>query len=196
MANNTKDLILEKALVMFSNNGYEKTNIREISESLGMTKSVFYKHYTSKEELWNKMLNKLEEYYEEHFGSDNNLPEIPNTFDEFKDLALKLFKFTISDQKVITTRKILLIEQFRDDRVCKLASKHFVEGLESMFTKIFKGMIDKGLIKQGDPSMLAFAFVTPISSLVQISDREPSRKKEILKKMKDFVDYFVSTYCI
>jgi len=47
MAKDTKERILMSALEMFSQKGYEGTNIRELSASLGLVKSGIYKHYES-----------------------------------------------------------------------------------------------------------------------------------------------------
>ena len=74
MAKDTKERILTTALEMFSQKGYEGTNIRELSASLGLVKSGFYKHYESKEAVWNALLDKMITYYGERFGSPENLP--------------------------------------------------------------------------------------------------------------------------
>ena len=73
MANDTKERILAAALEMFSQNGYAGTNIRELSASLGLVKSGVYKHYKSKEAVWNALLDEMIAYYEEHFGSSEHL---------------------------------------------------------------------------------------------------------------------------
>jgi AcrR family transcriptional regulator len=57
MANDTKERILAAALEMFSQKGYAGTNIRELSASLGLVKSGVYKHYESKEAIWNALLD-------------------------------------------------------------------------------------------------------------------------------------------
>ena len=62
------------------------------------------------------------------------------------------------------------------------ATEHFNIGLESMFTVIFERMMKNGSLKKDDPAMLAFAYTTPISSLIQLCDREPDRYKSIIKK--------------
>ena len=59
MANNTKERILAAALEMFSQNGYAGTNIRELSASLGLVKSGVYKHFESKEAIWNALLDEM-----------------------------------------------------------------------------------------------------------------------------------------
>ena len=52
MARNTKDRILEAALALFARNGYAATNIKDISEAVGIVKSAFYRHFNSKEEVF------------------------------------------------------------------------------------------------------------------------------------------------
>ncbi|MBR0373291.1 MAG: TetR/AcrR family transcriptional regulator, partial [Mogibacterium sp.] len=69
MAKDTKERILAVALDMFSRNGYAGTNIRELTASLGLVKSGLYKHFKSKEEIWNSLLDKMIAYYDERFGS-------------------------------------------------------------------------------------------------------------------------------
>lgn len=194
MAKDTKRKLLESALEMFSQNGYAGTNIRDLSASSGLGKSSLYRHFESKEEIWNAMLDEMEAYYEERFGSLKNLPVIPNNPAELKALTLRMLDFTVRDEKVIMTRKILLTEQFRDERVRMLATKHFHVGSESFFTKIFAGMMENGSLKSGDPEMLAFAFSAPISSLVHLSDREPEKEHEIMKRAEAFIDHFIEIY--
>ena len=81
MANDTKERILAAALEMFSQNGYAGTNIRELTASLGLVKSSMYKHFRSKEEIWNTLLDEMIAYYDDRFGSPEHLPPIPETLD-------------------------------------------------------------------------------------------------------------------
>ena len=67
MAKDTKERILAAALDLFSQNGYAGTNIRELTASLGLVKSSMYKHFESKEEIWNALLDQLIAYYGERF---------------------------------------------------------------------------------------------------------------------------------
>lgn len=194
MGENTKNKFLDAALEMFSKNGYAGTNIRELSASLGMGKSSLYRHFESKEEIWNEMIDGMESYYEEHFGSQNNMPKIPKSLEELKTLTMKMLNFTLYDEKVIMMRKIMLTEQFRDERIREITTKHFNETLEDLFEKIFDGMIKNGSINGDNPSMMAFSYTAPISTLVQLNDREPNRREEILKKIESFIEYFINSY--
>ena len=194
MANDTKERILEAALEMFSQNGYAGTNIRELSASLGLVKSGVYKHYESKEAIWNALLDQMIAYYADHFGSAEHLPPVPDSLEELTRLTMHMVNITVHDEKIIMTRKLLTIEQFRDGRARELATKHFLTGLTEIFTHIFAGMMDKGLLRKGDPKMLAFVYTAPISALIHLCDREPGKTEDALKQIEEFSRHFARMY--
>ena len=191
MGNTTKEKILDAALESFAESGYKGTNLRDFAAGIGLSKSALYKHYESKEDIWNATIERVEEYYNSRFGSADNMPAIPGSTAELKTLVMNMLNFTVHDEKIILTRKILLTEQFRDDRIRSLATKHFNTGLELLFTKIFEGMMHNGTLENDDAAMLAFAFTAPISSLVLICDREPDKEPEIMQKIEAFTEYFI-----
>ena len=194
MASNTKERILEAALEMFSQNGYAGTNIRELSASLGLVKSGVYKHFESKEAIWNALLDQMIAYYDDHFGSAEHLPPVPDSLEEFVQMTMRMVNFTLHDERIIMTRKVLTLEQFRDMRARELATKHFLTGLTDMFTRIFTGMMDKDLLRKDDPMMLAFAYTAPISALIHLCDREPEKASEVIKQVEAFSRHFIKTY--
>ncbi|MBR6100992.1 MAG: TetR/AcrR family transcriptional regulator [Ruminococcus sp.] len=194
MAKDTKERILDEALRQFSQKGYDGTNIRELTASLGLVKSSMYKHYKSKEEIWNSLLDRMIVYYNERFGSAENLPPVPDTLDELVAMTMRMVDITVHDERIVMTRKLLSIEQYRDDRARQLATKHFLTGLTEMFTYIFDGMMNKGLLRNDDPKMLAFAYTAPVSSLIHLCDREPGKAAEAISQIKAFSRHFIKTY--
>ena len=194
MAKDTRERILETALQMFSQNGYAGTNVRELTAALGLVKSSMYKHFESKEDIWNTLLDQMIAYYDERFGSSEHLPPVPESLEELVQMTMQMVDFTIHDEKVVMTRKLLSIEQFRDERARGLATKHFLTGLTDMFTPVFAGMMDKGLLRRDDPQMLAFAYTTPISALIHLCDREPEKTEEAIAQVEAFSRHFVKVY--
>ena len=196
MEHTTKDRILNESLVMFAEHGYKGANLRDLAARLDLSKSALYKHYDSKEAIWNALLDKMEAYYALRFGSMDNLPETPDSWDAFIQMAMGMIRFTVHDPQIILTRKLLTTEQFHDARVCKLATKHFLEGTANIYAKVFEGMMNKGLLKKGDPALLAFSFTAPISALIHLCDREPDRHDEAFARMEAFVRYFISSHAV
>ena len=194
MAKDTKERILLKALELFSQKGYEGTNINELMESVGLVKSAMYRHFDSKEEIWNALLDRLIAYYEDRFGSPERLPPVPDSSEELLAMTMRMVNFTVHDETVVMTRKLLTIEQFRDERARKLATKHFLTGLTEMFTPVFSGMMDKGLLRRDDPELLAFSYTAPVSVLIHLCDREPEKTDDALARIEAFVRFFIKTY--
>ena len=193
MGKDTKDRILDEALVSFVENGYKGTNLRDFAAGMGLSKSALYKHYAGKEDIWNAVLDRMEAYYSARFGSPEQLPETPKSCEELIAMTMGMLDFTMSDPKVVLTRKILLTEQFHDERVRQLATLHFLTGTRDMFANIFSDMMDAGLLKRSDPEMLAFAYTAPITALVHLSDREPDRAAEIREQIESFLRAFLGT---
>ena len=194
MASDTKERILEAALEMFSQNGYAGTNIRELSASLGLVKSGVYKHYESKEAIWNALLDEMIAYYGEHFGSPEHLPSVPDSLEGLVTMTIKMVNTTVHDEKIIMMRKVLTLEQFRDGRARELATKHFLTGLTDMFSRIFTDMMDKELLRKDDPEMLALAYTAPISALIHLCDREPEKTEEAIRQAEAFSRHFIRVY--
>ena len=196
MAKDTKERILTAALDLFSQNGYAGTNIRELAGSLGLGKSSLYRHFESKEEIWNTLLDEMNAYYAERFGSAEQLPPVLDSPEALVTLTLRLVDVTVHDEKIVKTRRLLAMEQFRDNRAREQATMHFLTDLEALFAPIFAGMMDRGQLRRDDPAMLAFAYTAPITALIHLCDREPEKTPEAIAKIEAFSRHFIKTYGI
>ena len=194
MAKDTRERILAAALELFSERGFAGTNIRELSALLGMGKSSLYRHFESKEAIWNALLDEMIAYYDARFGSSEHLPPVPESLEGLVRMTMQMANFTIRDEKIIKTRKLLSIEQYRDERAKALATKHFLTGLTDMFTPIFSAMMDRGLLRRDDARELAFAYTAPISALIHLCDREPEKTEETIAQIEAFSRHFIKTY--
>lgn len=64
-AKSTRERILDVALDLFIENGYDKTSLREIAEPLGFSKAALYYHFASKEDILMALHLRIHE-----FGTD------------------------------------------------------------------------------------------------------------------------------
>jgi AcrR family transcriptional regulator len=98
----TRERILDVALDLFIEKGFDKTSLREIAEQLGVTKAALYYHFASKEDILRALHMRLHE-----FGLDalNELSEQEPTPARWADLLDK-----IVDQ-MLDHRKIFLLHQ-------------------------------------------------------------------------------------
>lgn len=196
MAKDTKERILDAALEVFARDGYAGTSIKDIAESVGIVKSALYRHFESKEEIWNAVQQTMVAYYDDHFGSVDNLPGVPRNMDELYEMTNSLVNFTVHDEKIIMMRKILLTEQFRNEQARELATNYFLFDTEKIFTIIFQKMMDNGCLRRTDPEILAFSYTAPITSLIHLCDREPEKETFAMEKMNRFIKHFIAEYGI
>jgi AcrR family transcriptional regulator len=61
-AGSTKERILDVALELFTEKGFDATSLREIAERLGVTKAAIYYHFASKDEILMALHRRLHEF--------------------------------------------------------------------------------------------------------------------------------------
>ena len=61
MAGNTRERILEVSLELFAQSGYLGTSMSDIAKQLGITKGALYKHYRSKQEILDRIVERMNE---------------------------------------------------------------------------------------------------------------------------------------
>lgn len=184
-----RDEILDAALIVFSEKGYEGALLRDIAASLGITKPALYKHFASKEALWNAMIDSVEQYYGENIAAVSGIP-VPDSWEEFCAISLRQIDFTLHDATVKRVRKVMTLEQYRNERMGALATKHFITDIEDRYTKVFAGMMEKGLLEASDPGLLAFQYTAPVTVMIHFCDRDPEREAEIMKKIEAHIRQF------
>ena len=61
VAGNTKENILQNALLVFAEKGYAASSVSDIAQTLGIGKSALYKHYKSKRDIFDSILLRTKE---------------------------------------------------------------------------------------------------------------------------------------
>lgn len=192
----TKERILYAALYLFSEKGYDGVGVDLIAENAGIKGPSLYRHYKGKEDIFNSMIDLVTSHYEEGFGLKNQPEELPKSMDDLIENAMEKIKFTMSDDVVRKTRRILAMEQFRSERMAELASRYHLENLQEIYTGIFAGLMEKGILKKDEPEYLALEFVAPVSLLIHMYDRQPEREEEVLYKIRKHFEHFARVYTI
>ena len=109
-------------------------------------------------------------------------------------MTMKMLDIAMYDKKVILTRRLLLTEQFRAEWARQLATTHFLTGTKDICMRIFAEMKENGILKKENPEIPAFAYSSPITSLIHLCDREPEKETEIKQQIEAFVQHFISVY--
>ena len=190
----TKDKILLAALDLFSERGYDEASIDMIAEAVGIKGPSIYTHYKGKEDILNSLIAMMEQRYDENFGNTFNLEKIPKSLDEFKEDCLRRIEFTMKDAQIKKVRRFCNKEQYRDEKIAALTSKHQLTGNQEMYALMLEKMMEKNLIRKLDSSLLALEIVAPVSILLGIADREPDRIDEVWNRINAYLDHFITIY--
>lgn len=190
----TRDKILGAALTLFSERGYDATSIDQIAESIGIKGPSLYRYFKGKEDILNSVLENGKQYHELHFEGNIKGDVIPKTYEEFKNNTLKHLIFTIEDPIIIKYRKFFMMEQYRNEYIASLATRNFLTDVGKVYITIFERMMEDGLIKGDDPEALALEFISPITLLIQLCDRQPDKKAEAIDVIERHIDHFCKTY--
>ena len=104
----TKDKILEEALTLFAEKGYDGTGVDQIAEAVGIKAPSLYKHFKGKEDILNTIIDSAEVRYDEYFGSDRNIGTLPGNKEQFVQMAMEKVSFTMHDPMIQIIRKFLV----------------------------------------------------------------------------------------
>ena len=86
MAESTKERILRMALELFAQNGYLGTSMNDIAGQLGFTKAALYKHYASKQEILDKIVERMNKMDYER-AEVYEMPETGDCFYKVQNVA-------------------------------------------------------------------------------------------------------------
>lgn len=192
----TRDRILDEALSLFAENGYDGTSVEEIAEKVGIKAPSLYNHFKGKEDILNALIDMSEARYEEFFGSDQHIGRLPESKDEFIQTAIQKVSFTMNDPMIRKMRKFLVREQFRNERFAAITTKHQLNGIQGMYTKIIEGMMSMGLFKEDDPELLATEVTAPVALWISKADRQPQCGQESMESIEKHIRHFCDVYMI
>lgn len=74
MTESTRARIQSVALELFTEQGYEKTSLREVAERLGVTKAALYYHFKSKDEIVSSLVEDRLTSFDELIKTAEDLP--------------------------------------------------------------------------------------------------------------------------
>ena len=195
----TKQRILDKALELFSTQGYDSVSVGEIAKAVGIKAPSLYNHFPSKQAIFDAIVESTAEQYEAdtdriNIHVQNVQKDIPVFTDITEDALFEkvrqIFEYSLHNEAISRFRRMMTIEQFRSPELAALYSKRYVERILNYHAGIFRALIASGEICAEDPDALAMMYVAPIVTLIGVCDRQPERERECLDKLQKHVRLF------
>lgn len=198
----TKQRILDKALELFSTQGYDSVSVGEIAKAVGIKAPSLYNHFPSKQAIFDAIMEFTAAQYEAdtdqiNIHVQNAAQDIPIfteiTADVLFEKVRQIFEYSLHNETISRFRRMMTIEQFRSPELAALYSRRYVERILRYHAGIFRALIASGEICAEDPDSLAMMYVSPVLTLIGICDRQPEREPECLEKLQNHVRLFFRT---
>lgn len=163
MERSTKETILDVAIELFADKGYNRVSIREIAQAVGIRGSSIYNHFESKEALLDAVLRLYKEESDRYFGSyyqDLNLDKLIETFsvEELLERSLMMSMGFMGIPKVDRVFRVITAELSYNSRCREFFMEEFIMAPRAALSEIFRKLMKKGLVKAADPMLLANEF--------------------------------------
>lgn len=195
----TKQRILDKALELFSERGYDSVSVDEIAKAVGIRGSSLYNHFSSKQAIFEEIVKTTKAKYEQ--DTDKINIHVPNVLqdiplftkineDMLYEKVKEIFEYSLHNETISRFRKMMTIEQFRSSQLAQLYSERYVDRIVNYHADIFRALISCGEIVEDDPQMLAVMYVSPIITFIGICDRQPDKEQQCLQMLKKHVQLF------
>ncbi len=198
----TKEKIILESLDLFSQKGYEGVSMRDIATAVGIKGASIYNHFKGKEEIFNAIIAKMSTRYDSaaiavHLpsGDEKMIAEfyLNITVDHLYKLASDLFTFFVSDDFASKFRKMLIMEQYRNELARHTLKKYFFDMPIQFQSEIFKKLMEKGAFPFYESHIMALHFYAPIYLLLNKYDIE-NNLDHSLQILKDHVFQFAKLY--
>lgn len=192
-----KEQIIETALELFSQNGFLGTSMSDIASQLKITKGALYKHYESKQQILEQIIEHMAKLDLER-AKKYEMPEteqkkfaeayihIPT--EKIRKYSIAQFRHWTEENFSAQFRKMLTLEQFRSKEMSDLYQNYLGTGPLEYMTKIFKKMTKS----KPKARQLALEFYGPIFILYSVYDgAEENAKKSVFVQLENHIKNFI-----
>jgi len=185
---NTKEKVLGAAIKLISEKGYLGATTREIAQEAGVTELTLFRHFGSKEQLFEQVLNS----YTFLPALKELLPELYNLpYEEALRLVATKFLQTLKERKSMI--KIMFSEiNLYPEKIRAMYNKS-IKDVRFTLSHYFGALHKKGLLRDVSPATAAQMFLGMLVSYYrteEILSGSEITKARMEKNVQEFVDIF------
>jgi len=184
----TKRKLLDATMTLISEKGYLGATTREIARLAGVTELTLFRHFGTKERLFEEVLNnytflpRLREL----------LPELDGlSYEDALELIATRFLLTLKERKAMV--KIMYSEvTVYPEKIRKVYNK-FIDDMRSTLAVYFETMQKRGIVRKVPPEMAARVFLGILFSYFrseEILRPEGMQKSKMKKNIREIIDMF------
>ena len=147
--NKTKRKIFEASMKLFAEKGYDATSVEEITATVGVAKGTLYYHFSSKEEIYNFLLEEGTKLLINNI--DLKVSKLNSSIDKLRSIALLQLRIITKYQNLIT----IYLSQVWGSNERNQKCQKYINTYISKIEEIVKEGIENGELKSGNPEIMA-----------------------------------------
>ncbi len=190
MIDTTHNKILEVAAKIFSEKGYNATSMREIAETLNITKAALYYHFSGKEAIFSACitgsLDKMVQTYEDLAKSNDPI------WDKLETMIGGIFTFSQSRPYTFKLITLLISQNFDRDIDKRMLRNFFKRQQKSINTIVQKGVkqgeirddIPVNLLASGISGLIHYTTGPKIKKFLKINYTKEEQINYLIKLLK------------
>ena len=199
----TRRRILTEALTLFSERGYEPVTVAEIAKAVGVKAPALYKHFKSKQDIFNSILDGMKDSYDKQAAAmrmegRNAEKDLSLYIDTSEDITVKrsmeLFFYFLHDENECKFRKMLTLEQYGNKDLAAVYAKQYVDFPLSYQSALFGFMVSTGITIPENPQIMALQYYAPVYFYLRVCDRQPEREAEAITALEQHFRQFIRLY--
>ena len=168
----------------------------DIAGELGITKGALYKHYTSKQEILNSIverMNKMDYERAEEYEMPETEPDgfaeayLHTPIEKIRTYSMAQFDHWTKEHFSSNFRKMLTLEQYRDPTLAQLYHDYLATGPTEYMAAIFRKLTDSDAAAM----QLALEFYGPMHLLYSIYDGAED-KASVSALLNAHIDRFIA----
>lgn len=164
--NKTKRKIFETSMKLFAEKGYDATSIEDITETVGVAKGTLYYHFTSKEEIFDFLVEEGIKLLQN--SVDIKVAKYANYLDKIKAIVLIQIKIVNKYEDLINIILTQLWGKEKRNQKCQKLIYDYIDKIED----IVNIGISKEQIKGNDAKIIATEIYGLICSTLVYKMRE------------------------
>lgn len=146
----TKEQILNNALHMFAQSGYNAVSIRDIAKAVNIKESSIYYHFHNKQDILDSLVNKYESHIKELTDMLQAAMADTNSMKSFSWDWLREYYFEqyLFDTFCNQMMRFMMIEQFHDEKMRMIYEHYLFELPRKIQTGAFMMLTQSGMISE------------------------------------------------
>ncbi len=158
----TKKKIFDTALLLFAEQGYKATTMRQIAKSVGIQQSAIYNHFKNKEDILESAIERLSSSHLINIFEDKEPKELYKKGRLLLKNIANMFKLISYDTKTDLLFRFMMQELFNNEKLRYFYNEEFYQKNVKKLSAIFFMMMQEEMIMHTDPLLLANEFFSPL----------------------------------